>query len=120
MVAERPNMMSCKIKCVVFSLKTFLPDLGATMEPNKGGTKKTTRPKHQSSDSQGAAGPSASRPNSEGTFKLNKSIKNFRYVSKPRWLIRPAINSDFHGIKRLEVSILSWIGCKPITGYPHH
>ena len=86
------------------------------MEPNKGGTNKTIRP----SDSQGAAGPSARRPNSEGTFKLTaKELKSLG-VFKPRWLITPAIYSDFHGIKRLEAVTFSWIGCKPITGYPHH
>ena len=90
------------------------------MEPNKGGTNKTTTPKHQSWHSQGAAGPSARRPNSEGTFKLTtKELKSLG-VFNPRWLITPAINSDFHGIKRLEALTLSWIGCKPITGYPNH
>ena len=55
----------------------FFPDLGATMEPNEGGTNKTTTPKHQSWHSQGAAGRSARRPNSEGTFKLTtKELKS--------------------------------------------
>ena len=47
------------------------------MEPNEGGTNKTTTPKHQSWHSQGAAGRSARRPNSEGTFKLTtKELKS--------------------------------------------
>ena len=48
--------------------KPLFPDLGAKIEPNKGGKKRNRRPKHrpsESSDSQGAAGPSTSRPNSE-------------------------------------------------------
>ena len=50
------------------SPQTFFPDLAAKMGPNRGGTKNTSRPKHQSSlDSQDAAGPSTSRPNSEAS-----------------------------------------------------
>ena len=50
------------------STQPFFLDHGAKMEPNQGGTKKSRRPKRRSSktsDSQGAAGPSTRRPNSE-------------------------------------------------------
>ena len=48
--------------------KPFFLDLGAMMEPNQGRKKKARRPKRrssQTSDSQGAAGPSTRGPNSE-------------------------------------------------------
>ena len=73
------------------------------METNKGGKKRTRRPKHrssQSSDSQGAAGPSTSGPNSDaGTKKTYHNVtKKLMAVSKSRWLIRPVINFDFNKI----------------------
>ena len=51
------------------STQAFFLDLGAKMEPNQGGMKKTRRPKRRSSnsDSQGAAGPFTRRPNSEAS-----------------------------------------------------
>ena len=55
------------------SPQTFFPDLAAKKDPNKGGTRKAT--KHRSSQSQGAAGPSTSRPNSEaGTQKTYHNV----------------------------------------------
>ncbi|KAL9976044.1 hypothetical protein ACROYT_G013278 [Oculina patagonica] len=61
------------------------PDLRATMGPSKGGTQKTERAKSQSSDSQGATGPSGSRPISAGgdTTKQNTDRRG-RYGGKPR------------------------------------
>lgn len=45
----------------------FFLDRGAILEPKQGGTQKTVEAKSQSSDSQGASGPSGSRPNSKGS-----------------------------------------------------
>ncbi len=49
------------------STQTLFLDLGATLEPSKEGIQDTARAKSQSSNSQGATGPSGSRPDSKGT-----------------------------------------------------
>lgn len=86
----------------------FFPDVGAKMEPHKGKKKRTRKPKHrssESSDSQGAAGHSTSRPNSDaGTWKTYHNVINkIMSVSKSKWHTMPVIDSYFHGIKRLEI-----------------
>ncbi|KAL9976043.1 hypothetical protein ACROYT_G013277 [Oculina patagonica] len=61
------------------------PDLGATMEPSKEGTQKTGRAKSQSSDLQGATGPSGIRPNSEGGDPTKQNTgRRGRWRRKPR------------------------------------
>ena len=78
------------------------------MEPNQGRKKKTRRPKRrssQTSDSQGAAGPSTSGPNSEaGTWNTYHNVINILMsVSKSTWLSRLVINSK-------QISVFGYLG----------
>lgn len=78
------------------------------MEPSKGGTQQTERAKSQPSDSQGATGPSGSRPSSQGTYETyHEVIKKVKSVFTPRCVfLAPAHNSDFGSAKQLEELLL--------------